>query len=104
MLLPPTVAVPLATFTGWNLRAPSAGAPNELLGLTGSHIPFAKSQAARQTVGDPRPSLEERYKNFPDYLAQFEAATRQHIKNRYLLAEDLPLLLNRARANEKLFQ
>jgi len=104
MLLPPTVAVPLATFTGWNLRAPSAGAPNELLGLTGSHIPFAKSQAARQADGDPRPSLEERYKNFADYLAQFEAATRQHIKNRYLLAEDLPLLLNRARANEKLFQ
>ncbi len=35
----PNVAVPLATYTGWNFRNPSIGQPGELLPLTGSYIP-----------------------------------------------------------------
>jgi hypothetical protein len=104
MLLPPTVAVPVATLTGWNLRAPKAGAANELLGLNGSYLHFAKTKKDRQANGDPRRSIEERYRDFDDYLKQFEAATRTLIKQRYLLAEDVPLLMERARKHKPLFE
>src|SRR5205823_12322343 len=36
----PDVAVPLATYTGWNFRLPSIGSPGELVPLLGSSIPF----------------------------------------------------------------
>src|SRR5262249_11451526 len=36
----PDVAVPLATYTGWNFRSTSIGAPGELVPLLGSSIPF----------------------------------------------------------------
>jgi hypothetical protein len=57
------VAVPLATYTGWNFRNPSIGQPGELLPLTGSYIPFAVTKAAREEARDPRLSIEERYGN-----------------------------------------
>src|SRR5260370_12137681 len=63
----PNVAVPLATYTGWNFRNPSIGQPGELLPLTGSYIPFAATKAAREEARDPRMSIEERYGNRPQY-------------------------------------
>jgi hypothetical protein len=35
----PATAVPLATYTGWNLRSAGIGAPDELYSMTGSFIP-----------------------------------------------------------------
>ena len=104
MLLLPSVSVPVATLTGWNLRSPAAGAEGEMWGLMGSYIPFARTKEERLALGDPRPALLERYKNFDDYLAQYRSASEQMIADRYLLAEDLPLLLEQARANEPLFK
>ncbi len=43
----PEVAVPLASYTGWNLRSPSIGAPTELLSFVGSWIPFARGREER---------------------------------------------------------
>src|SRR5262249_20271249 len=53
-LSPPEVRVPLATFTGWNLRTAAAGAENELVTLGGSYIPFARTRAEREAQQDPR--------------------------------------------------
>src|SRR5229473_2883644 len=39
----PELAVPLATYTGWNLRDPGIGAPEERVSFIGSYIPFAKT-------------------------------------------------------------
>jgi hypothetical protein len=93
----PTVSVPLGTFTGWNLRSRSAGAENELLVLSGGYIPFAPTRADREASGDPRPSVQERYASFEAYLTQFTAAAKQLVRDRYLLEEDLPSLLELAR-------
>jgi hypothetical protein len=71
-LLAPEVKVPLATYTGWNLRRAEAGADGALWSLTGSYIPFARTKAERQKSGDPRLSLEERYGGFEAYLQDFE--------------------------------
>jgi hypothetical protein len=88
----PSVAVPIATYTSWNLRDRSIGAENELLGLTGGYIPFARTVEERKAVGDPRPALLERYRDFDDYQRQFVMHAERLASERYLLSEDLPRL------------
>jgi hypothetical protein len=92
-LLPPEVAVPLATHTGWNLRRRDAGAEAMLASLAGSYIPFAKTRAERQAAGDPRESIAERYGTFTEYRRRFSAACDELIQGRYLLREDADRLL-----------
>jgi len=88
-LLPPEVAVPLATFTGWNLRKREIGAEGMLLSLTGSFIPFPPTEAERQRTGDPRVSLEKRYGSFDQYEQRFCNTCEDYVRKRYLLAEDV---------------
>ncbi len=88
----PTVAVPLGTLTGWNLRDPKIGAEHELLSLTGAYIPLLRTPEERKAAGDPRPSLQERYPSRENYLQQFHAATRRLVRERYLLEVDVPRL------------
>ena len=57
----PDLTVPLATYTGWNLRHPQMGAPDRLMSLMGSTIPFPATREERAAKGDPRRSIEERY-------------------------------------------
>jgi len=88
-LLIPAVAVPAGTYTSWNLRSRAHGAENELVSLAGGYVPFAKTAAERERLGDPRPSLRERYRSFDDYSRQFRAAAEALISKRCLLAEEL---------------
>jgi hypothetical protein len=88
----PAIRVPVATYTSWNLRDKSIGAAGELLGLQGGYIPLPSTKAEREANKDPRPALEELYKNYADYEQQYLAAAKQLIADRYLLAEDLPRL------------
>ncbi len=75
----PDLAVPLATYTGWNLRDASIGAPEELYSMAGSWIPFARTAADRKKNGDPRPSIEERYKTRDAYLKNDRLPHPTHI-------------------------
>jgi hypothetical protein len=93
----PEVAVPLATTTGWNFRDPSVDNPQDIYQLLGSYIPFAPTRAARQANGDPRLSLEERYGGVDDYLQRIRSAAMDLIRRRYVLAEDLDGILERAK-------
>ena len=86
----PRVAVPVATYTGWNLRHPSIGAPTELLDLNGSRIPFPLTASERNGTDDPREAVTERYDGFADYKAQYLAAGEQLVADRYLLLEHVP--------------
>jgi hypothetical protein len=92
----PEVAAPLATYTGWNPRAAKTGAADQLVDFAGSFIPFAKTKAERERTGDPRLSIEERYADREQYLKQVGQAAQELIKDRYLLADDLPALMKRA--------
>ncbi len=89
----PEIEVPIATYTGWNLRAAEAGAENELVDLAGSYIPIATTKEEREKIGDPRLSLEERYESYEDYLKQFQAAAHQLVENGFLLNEDIDIIL-----------
>lgn len=92
----PDQAVPIGTLTGWNFRTPSSGNPNAIVPLLGSLVPFAKTAADR--AGDPRKSLEERYRGRADYLGRVTEAGLALVKQGYVLREDLPFLLERAAA------
>jgi len=92
----PEVAVPLATVTGWNPREPKTGAPDQLVDFTGSYFPFAKTKAERERTGDSRLSLEERYSSRGEYLGKITEVALKLVKGGYLLAEDLPGVIERA--------
>jgi hypothetical protein len=92
----PDVAVPLATYTGWNFRQPAIGAADELVPLLGSAILFPATRAARAATRDPRRSIEERYRSRDDYLAQVEKALDALVKDGYLIYDDGPRILQRA--------
>ena len=94
----PDVAVPLATYTGWNFRRPAIGQPTELLPLTGSYIPFPVTRAAREATRDPRFSIEERYGSRPRYQALVTDRAANLIQEGYLLSQDLGAVVDRALA------
>jgi hypothetical protein len=91
----PEIAVPLATYTPWNLRDPQIGAPGERVSFEGSYIPFAKTAAERQKSGDPRASIAERYRDRQDYLERYGHAADELIKQRWLLPEDRAAMVDR---------
>src|SRR5262249_3400947 len=64
----PDIAVPLATYTGWNEYKPPYPA-GELADRDGSCLPFAIDKAALEGSGDPRPSIPRRHNSGPPYLA-----------------------------------
>lgn len=84
----PIVAAPLGAFTGWNLRAPQIGAPEQMSNFTGSFFPFARSEAARRLARDPRPSIEERYPSREAYQARVRQAAADLVRRRFLLERD----------------
>ena len=93
----PELAVPLATYTGWNFRGPGTGSPTEIVSLQGSFIPFAATKADRDKSGDPRLSIAERYPSRDAYLAKVKAAADTLVKGRYLLAQDVaPVVAHQA--------
>ncbi|MEQ1774266.1 MAG: alpha/beta hydrolase domain-containing protein [Burkholderiales bacterium] len=91
----PEIAVPLGTYTGWNLyKAPQV--EGELCDRDGTFIPFATSRDARSANSDPRPSLEERYGTHAAYVKKVAEASQKLIAARLLLKEDAARLLERA--------
>jgi hypothetical protein len=91
----PQIAVPLATYTGWNLRDPAIGAPDQRASFLGSYLPFPKTAAERERSGDRRESIAERYVGREDYLNLYSGAVDELVKQRWILPEDRPALLKR---------
>ena len=93
---PVELATPLATFCGWNPRHPEQGAPGDIMSMMGSTLPFARSAGERAQLGDPRPSMAERYGTRENYLAQVRASAEALVKARHMLAEDVDAVVARA--------
>lgn len=91
----PEITVPLATYAGWNLRDPSIGAPDQRVAFEASFLPFPKTAADRQSTGDPRRSIAERYAGKQDYLDRFTKALDELVQQGWILPEDRDAVLNR---------
>ncbi len=92
---------PLGTYLGWNVASTGfyKGRAN---GFSGAFISFAKTQAEREASGDPRPSLEERYRDHDGYAAAVKAAAERLQRERFLLPEDCQRLIREAEASNVL--
>ena len=75
----PELAVPLATYMGWQLYKPELGRADELVSLQGSFAPFPVDRTARLRANDPRTSILERYGNREGYLALQRGMGRREI-------------------------
>jgi hypothetical protein len=95
----PEITVPLATYTGWNLRDPSIGAPDLRVAFEVSYLPFAKTAADRHGEGqkrvDPRKSIAERYAGPDDYMGRYKNAVDDLVKQRWVLPEDRDAFIHR---------
>ena len=90
----PEIAVPVATYTGWALRADG----HDGCDAAGQRIPFAKTKAARIASGDPRLSLEERYPDHATYVARVTQAAQELNAQRFLLDDDVAAIIAAAQA------
>jgi len=84
----PDIAVPLATYTGWNEYKPPYP-KGELADRDGSCFAF------------PAAKIAQRYQNRADYAAKVQAAVVQLEKDRLLLQEDAERFLEKARAEQR---
>ncbi|MBI3865704.1 MAG: hypothetical protein HY290_27845 [Planctomycetia bacterium] len=98
----PDVAVPIATYTGWNQRSETAGAPGALGRWNGSYLPFALTSAERANTADPRPSVAERYPSRDVYLARIGETAIQLRDAGFLLDEDV-IEIQKTAAGRKLW-
>lgn len=92
----PELAVPVATYTGWNLFNERAGPPAVLSSMQGSFLPFARTRADREQRNDPRPSVGERYQTREQYLARISKAADDLVGRGYLLRNDVSRIVEQA--------
>lgn len=91
------VAVPLGTYTGWNVR--KAGfSEGDSCDLLGAFVPFFRTKGERMAADDPRPSLEERYPTHDAYVESVRAAAAKLVADRFLLPQDADLIVSQAKA------
>lgn len=94
----PPVEAPIATTTGWALRRTEFGGPDGCEAF-GQWIPFTTTKAERLAAGDPRRSLEERYKDHEGYVKAVTKAAEKLEKRRLLLPADVQWYIDEAQAS-----
>ncbi len=94
----PAIQVPIATYEGWNYRAPEIGSADQFDGEAGSIYRFSRTRAKKAATGDSRLSIEERYTSRDEFLGKTIVAARQLVSDGFVLAEDIPDLIDQAMA------
>jgi Alpha/beta hydrolase domain len=92
---------PLGTYLGWNLVS-DGFFKGQICNYAGGMIPFATTKAERMASGDPRLSLEERYKNHLGYVDAVKKAAAKAVRQGFLLPADADALVARAAASNVL--
>jgi hypothetical protein len=88
--------VPLATYAPWSLRVDFPGGADELLDFYGTYIPFPRTEAERETLRDPRPSIQSLYRGKEHYMGLVGQAANALVAEGLLLPEDVPRVRDRA--------
>jgi len=90
---------PLGTYTGWNVTA-SGPLKGQVCGNSGGFIPFARTKAERLASGDPRLSVEERYRSHEEYVAAVSKAASALQREGLLLDHDAEAMIKQAKASD----
>ncbi len=90
----PDLALPVATFAGFNARKDNKGQPC----VAGAAIPFAATKADREKSADARPSLVERYGSRAYFVATMRVVADRLVKERLLLQKDADAYVAAARS------
>jgi hypothetical protein len=95
---------PLGTYLGWNITAGGARPfhQGQICNYVGGMVPFARTRAERESAGDPRRSLEERYGSHEGYVAAVRAAADRAMAAGFLLRDDAERLVREADASRVL--
>jgi hypothetical protein len=92
---------PLGTYLGWNIVTDGFH-KGKICNYAAGMIPFARTRAERMANGDPRLSLEERYKTHDGYVEAVKAAAAKAVASQFLLQEDADKLVAAAAASNVL--
>jgi alpha/beta hydrolase family protein len=92
----PELAVPLATYTGWNLFNERSGPATVLSSMQGSYIPLPRSAADRKRTNDPRSPVDDRYRDKDHYLGLVKQSAQMLVEQGFLLTEDVPTIVRDA--------
>jgi hypothetical protein len=98
------LGAPLGTYLGWNITAAGARPfhQGQICNYVGGMVPFARTAAERQANGDPRPSLEERYRSHEGYVDAVRKAADRAMEAGFLLKDDAERLVREAAASKVL--
>jgi hypothetical protein len=98
------LGAPLGTYLGWNITAGGARPfhQGQICNYVGGMVPFARTAAERQASGDPRPSLEERYRSHDGYVEAVRKAAERAQEAGFLLKDDAERLVREAAASKVL--
>ncbi len=80
----PEIDAPLATYTGWNARDAKTGFAGTRPSFIGSYIAW------------PRDRVLSRYRTADEYAGAYAAVAVALVRHRFLVADDLPALLEGA--------
>lgn len=99
----PDISVPIATYSGWALRASPATETDGIkivdgCDASGQRLPFQHTQAQRLAIGDPRLSLEERYPDHQTYVNMVTQAAQTLEQQRLLVDIDVQAYIAAAQA------
>jgi len=92
----PDLTAPVATYTGWNPRDPETGGVGQIISMQGSTSPFPATEVDRARTADPRSSIQSRYQDLDAYLARVRSAAEDLAAHRYLLPEDVEVVVSTA--------
>ena len=92
---------PLGTYLGWNVVA-GGFHKGKICNYAGGMIPFARTRTERMANGDPRLSLEERYKTHDGYVQAVRTAAAKAVAAGFLLQPDADQLIADAAASDVL--
>ena len=89
----PDITRPVATHSGWNMRHPKTGAPDQLVPMIGFSRWFPPTGTKRSESRDPRHSIEERYTDRDAYIDLVTRDAQQLSEDGYILESDIDIVV-----------
>ena len=89
----PDITQPVATHSGWNMRHPKTGAPDQLVPMIGFSRWFPPTGTKRSESRDPRHSIEERYTDRDAYIDLVTRDAQQLSEDGYILESDIDIVV-----------